>query len=238
LDHSDFFARHRIIEAKMKLLVLILAVLSCGSLRAGGFYSYVDHNGVKVLTNLGGSRRGSVAAESSASAPTPNFAPLISDYSKQYGVDPDLVSAIIRVESNFNPRAVSPKNCKGLMQLHPETARRYGVSDVFDPAENIEAGVKYLSYLTDSFDRNLDLILAAYNAGENAVRKHDGIPPYAETRQYVSRVESLFGRDTLEPKPVHRAHRIVRLVTGDGQIILTNTPVSQRENASAGSAMR
>lgn len=213
----------------MKVLVLILAVLSCGSLRAGGFYSYVDENGVKVLTNLGGSRHASPAAASSTPTQSRNFAPLITNYSKQYGVDPDLVSAIIRVESNFDPRAVSPKNCKGLMQLHPETARRYGVSDVFDPAENIEAGVKFLSHLTDSFDRDLDLILAAYNAGENAVRRHDGIPPYEETRQYVSRVESIFGRDTLDPKPVHRPHRIVRLVTDGGRVILTNAPVTQRE---------
>jgi hypothetical protein len=216
----------------MKVLVLILSVLSCAPLQAGGFYSYVDENGVRVLTNLGSSRQPSVATDSSTPPSSHNFAPLISSYSKQYGVDPDLVSAIIRVESNFDPRAVSPKNCKGLMQLHPETARRYGVSDVFDPAENIQAGVKYLSYLTDSFDRNLDLILAAYNAGENAVRRHDGIPPYQETRQYVSRVESVFGRDTLEPKPVRRPHRIVRLVTDDGQVILTNAPVSQREPVS------
>ncbi len=217
----------------MKVWVLILAVLSCATLRAGGLYSYVDDNGVKVLTNLGSSRHASAPAESSTPTPSRNFAPLITDYSKQYGVDPDLVSAIIRVESNFDPRAVSPKNCKGLMQLHPETARRYGVSDVFDPAENIEAGVKYLSYLTDSFDRNLDLILAAYNAGENAVRRHDGIPPYRETRQYVSRVESIFGRDTLDAKPVRRPRRIVRLVADDGRVILTNTLVTQREQVSA-----
>ncbi len=218
----------------MKALVLVLAILSSSSLRAGGFYSYVDERGVKVLTNLGTSRRATADPEPSAGgAGHANFAPLITSYAKQYGVDPDLVSAIIRVESNFDPKAVSSKNCKGLMQLHPDTVRRYGVLDVFDPAENIEGGVKFLSHLTDSFDRNLDLVLAAYNAGENAVRRHDGIPPYSETREYVSRVKSIFGHDTLDPKPVRRPQRIVRMVTPDGQVILTNTPVAEREKTAA-----
>ncbi|MFZ0429947.1 MAG: lytic transglycosylase domain-containing protein [Acidobacteriota bacterium] len=217
----------------MKVFILILAVLSCGSLRAGGFYSYVDENGVKVLTNLGSGRRAVPSEAQSKAEPSQNFAPLISSYAREYGVNPDLVSAIIRVESNFDPRAVSPKDCRGLMQLHPETARRYGVSDVFDPAENIEAGVKFLSYLTDSFDRNLDLILAAYNAGENAVRRHKGIPPYAETRDYVTRVKSIFGHDSLDPKPVRRPRRIFRMVSDDGEVILTNTPTLVSEQAAA-----
>lgn len=218
----------------MKLPILILTMLSCGVLWAGDLYSYVDEQGVKVLTNLGSNRRTATASRTTEATPaaSKNFAPLIRDYAKQYGVDPDLVSAIIRVESNFDPRAVSVKDCKGLMQLHPDTARRYGVSDVFDPAENIEGGVKYLSHLTDSFDRNLDLILAAYNAGENAVRRHDGIPPYAETRDYVTRVKSIFGHDSLDPKPARRQRRIVRMVTADGQVLLTNAPVTRRDRAS------
>lgn len=110
---------------------------------------------------------------------------------ERHGMDPKLVKAVIAVESGWNPRAVSPKGAAGLMQLMPETARRYGVQDVFDPQENVEAGTRYLKWLIDLFRGNLQLALAAYNAGEEAVMKHNGVPPYPETQEYVPKVLGL-----------------------------------------------
>ena len=105
----------------------------------------------------------------------------------RYGIDPLLVHSVIRVESNYNPVAVSPKGAEGLMQLIPATARRFGVSNSFDVHENIEAGVKYLKYLLDLFGDD-KLAVAAYNAGESAVLRYGAVPPYPETVDYVYRV--------------------------------------------------
>ena len=105
-----------------------------------------------------------------------------------FDLDPKLVLAVIRAESNFNPRARSPKGAVGLMQLMPGTARRFGVKDIHDPLQNLVGGMAYLKWLTGHFDGDLKLVLAGYNAGEEAVRQYKGIPPYAETRGYVSRI--------------------------------------------------
>jgi soluble lytic murein transglycosylase-like protein len=113
----------------------------------------------------------------------------IKQVAAQHGVSADLVAAVIEAESEFNPRAVSRKGAQGLMQLMPKTAATLGVDDPFDPRENIEAGVKHLRALIDRFgSNNLPLVLAAYNAGEVAVIKHRGVPPYRETRAYVQRI--------------------------------------------------
>ncbi len=105
-----------------------------------------------------------------------------------YGLDPGLVLALVESESNFNPTARSHKNAQGLMQLIPETAERFGVRDVWDPEQNLRGGMAYLRWLLDYFDGDLELALAGYNAGERAVERHGGIPPYEETRTYVARV--------------------------------------------------
>jgi soluble lytic murein transglycosylase-like protein len=106
----------------------------------------------------------------------------------RHGLSPELLNSMIQVESNYNPYAVSPKGALGIMQLIPATARRFGVSDVFDPAENIEGGARYLKYLLQLFNGNYPLALAAYNAGENAVAKYGDVPPYPETRTYLKLV--------------------------------------------------
>ena len=114
---------------------------------------------------------------------------------RRHGMDPLLVRAVIRVESNFDPKAVSPKGAAGLMQLMPETAMRYGVDNRFDPAQNVDGGVRYLRDLMAMFDGNLSLALAAYNAGEGAVVKYGRrIPPYPETQQYVVGVRSFYNQ--------------------------------------------
>ena len=111
----------------------------------------------------------------------------------QHSLPPQLIHSVIKVESNYNPFAVSSKGARGLMQLIPSTARRFGVSDSFNPLENIQGGAKYLKYLLDLYNGNYPLALAAYNAGEGAVAKYGGVPPYAETRNYLVRVQKQLG---------------------------------------------
>jgi hypothetical protein len=121
------------------------------------------------------------------------FDELFNEIARTYNLDPRLLHAIAKVESNYNPRAVSPKGALGVMQLIPSTARLVGVSDLFDPRENIHGGARYLKYLLDKFG-DLTLALAAYNAGPKAVEAYGGIPPYEETQRYVRSVLSLYQR--------------------------------------------
>ena len=113
---------------------------------------------------------------------------LIDSIAATHGVEDSLVHSVIRAESNYNSRAVSPKGALGMMQLIPGTARRFGVANPFDVKQNIEGGVKYLRFLLDYYDGNYPRAIAAYNAGEHAVDRYRGIPPYAETQTYVYRV--------------------------------------------------
>ena len=115
----------------------------------------------------------------------------IKHYASQFGVDPTLVRAVMHAESAFNPNAVSSAGAGGLMQLMPETAARFGVADRFNPDENIAGGVAYLAFLLDLFHGDRQLAVAAYNAGEGAVQKYSGVPPYNETQNYVTRVLDL-----------------------------------------------
>ena len=119
------------------------------------------------------------------------YGEIIAAVSQTHGVDPMLVRALIQVESNYQPTAKSPRGAMGLMQLMPSTAREYKVRNPFDPKANIEAGIKHLKGLIDRF--GVEMALAAYNAGEGAVKRFNGIPPYRETRNYVSKILSLAG---------------------------------------------
>jgi soluble lytic murein transglycosylase-like protein len=113
---------------------------------------------------------------------------LVRSLAPEYQLDPELVLALIEVESNFNPQARSPKDAQGLMQLIPATAERFGVKDVWDAEDNLRGGMAYLRWLLKRFDGDVKLTLAAYNAGEGAVDRHGWVPPYSETRAYVSRI--------------------------------------------------
>lgn len=120
---------------------------------------------------------------------------LVQKLAPEYGVYPRLAMAIIRAESNFNPTAISPKNAQGLMQLIPETAERFNVKKPFDPEQNIRGGLAYLRWLLAYFEGNIPLVAAAYNAGEGAVNRYAGIPPYPETQGYVKRIREIFKRE-------------------------------------------
>jgi len=147
------------------------------------FTNVPNHIGYKrVLRESGGNYTGGGAGGSTA------FDDLISSASGRYNIDPNLIRAVIKTESDFNTRARSNKGAMGLMQLMPETARLHNVSDAYDPIENVEGGVRHLRMLMERYQGNLELSLAAYNAGTGAVEKHGGIPPYNETREYVRKV--------------------------------------------------
>ena len=125
---------------------------------------------------------------------------LVKQLAPRYSIDPSLVMALISVESGFNPKAVSPKNAQGLMQLIPETAERFGVKRMFDPVDNIQGGLAYLRWLMAFFQGEVPLVLAAYNAGERAVERYSGVPPYQETQNYVRRITSIY---TKRSHPYH-----------------------------------
>ncbi len=165
--------------------------------------------GVPVFTNMTGKYRGNpehveltlqyapivvparFRAVAAAAAPA-EVGEIVAHYSRQYRLPPNLVLAVIKAESNFNAAAVSPAGARGLMQLMPGTAAEMGVSNIFDPAENIAGGTQYLSKMLQLFNGDTTLALAAYNAGPGAVMKHNGVPPYKETRTYIERVNTYY----------------------------------------------
>ncbi len=188
-------------------LTLALTGVLLAGLAEAQIYTYVDENGITVFTdrkpdanryrvhNLGcfGTCRRGVDWERTPLKKN-DFAAEVQAASEIFGVDQALVRAIMHAESWFQRDAVSHAGAQGLMQLMPATQRRFGVVDPFDPLDNITAGVAYLAWLSEEFNDDLSRVIAAYNAGENAVKRHDGIPPFAETREYVRRVNILHRR--------------------------------------------
>jgi soluble lytic murein transglycosylase-like protein len=198
------------------LIIILLALCASGLVRAD-IFAYTDEYGVRHFTNVPENDRRykliiksretepgysfpTSAARSTRGGYTPRlidksaYDAVVRQAAQLYDVDEALIRAVIHTESAFRPDAVSSKGASGLMQLMPDTATRYGVRDVFDPTENIYGGVRYLRDLKVMFNNNLRLTVAAYNAGENAVQKYGGIPPYPETIDYVSKVLSLHSR--------------------------------------------
>lgn len=149
---------------------------------------------------------------------------IVHEASGRYSVDPALVRAVIQTESSWNPAAVSRRGAAGLMQLGPGTAKRLGVDDVLNPEHNVDGGVRHLRTLLDRYNGNLDLALAAYNAGEGAVDRHGGIPPYRETRSYVQKVTEAYYRPG-SGRLAHwwnASHAIHKETDEHGRVVFTN----------------
>jgi soluble lytic murein transglycosylase-like protein len=193
-------------------------------------YSWRDDNGNLVLSNTPRDGAASVASysvprsetvratRSVPAARTERWDDVIVHHSREQGVRPDLVRAVVQVESAYNPNAVSPKGAQGLMQLMPATARELGVRNPFNPIENIRAGIMYLRRLLDRYNNDEVLALAAYNAGPTAVDKYgEKVPPYRETRDYVKKVNKIAGEAEARV-PATRIYRTAEL-TADGRVI-------------------
>jgi soluble lytic murein transglycosylase-like protein len=224
------------------VVALLLSSLVVAAPAAAALYSFTDENGVTHFTNVpsdprfrkvpGNSPPPAAPAGSAGSGPAEKYEAEIARCADDHGVDSALVKAVIKAESNFDNRAISRAGAQGLMQLMPETARLRNVDNPFNPGQNIDGGVRHLKYLLSTFG-DTKLALAAYNAGENAVRKYNGVPPFAETKNYVSTVLSHYGRYSgLAPeegaadKPAGAAPaaRIQTFVNAEGTRVFTNVP--------------
>ncbi len=191
-------------------LLAVAALLAAAPAPAASRWIYIQHrdDGVTAFTDQKPAKgdykrieiKGRITAYASCAGLTTqsmkmraeSYAPLIDKYAKAQGLSPELVSAVMRVESCYDKHAVSRAGARGLMQLMPGTARQLGVKDSFDPEQNIEGGVRHLAAMLTRFRNNLALGLAAYNAGPEAVAAYNNIPPYPETRSYVSRILKLY----------------------------------------------
>jgi soluble lytic murein transglycosylase-like protein len=203
---------------RLEKLLAYGLVLSLAASSAGAVVRVVVKDGKKIIYNDGiaeGSsapvERVSVSWSASRVAAPSRFDDLIAAASLQHKIDPKLLKSVMLFESGFNPKAISRKGARGLMQLMPKTAAQHGVRNVQDPAENIQAGARHLSYLMDVYGGDLEKSLAAYNAGEPAVERYGGVPPYDETRDYVRNILNAYnGRGDLKGgfgRPAARAFR-------------------------------
>lgn len=189
---------------KLKIIIIKFVLFFASTLVQADVYRYVDKQGIVVLTDrpkhsgykrLVKTWKGWVEDDNSSSKKfnwlvnQKKFDPLIRRIAKNHQLPHTLLHAVIATESSYNPNAVSRVGAVGLMQLMPETAKRYGVTNRHDPTENVKGGTRYLKHLLGLFNNNLKLALAAYNAGENAIKKYNNqIPPYKETKRYVKKV--------------------------------------------------
>jgi soluble lytic murein transglycosylase-like protein len=228
-------------KARLSGAMAAFAVLLAGisAISAESIYYQTGKDGTIRLTNAPSTRSFHTYLTTgrhsgSEDAPPGLYGEQIRRAARNFDIDPGLVRAIIATESNFDPRAVSPKGARGLMQLMPATARRFGVKDIFDPAQNISGGVRYLRHLLDLFEGDLVLALAAYNAGEGVVQDRGAVPNYRETQDYVDRVLARYGHPgrsarvpvsrRLESRPAPGT-RIYKAVSGDGALVFSDSPI-------------
>lgn len=224
-------------------LIAIFSILIFAQIASADIYKYVDENGVICYTDTPAGRQANrVHREKPAARPEPDqvsrknssvssdYHSIVHEKASMYAMDPSLVKAVIKTESNWNCNAVSPKGAMGLMQLMPATATDMNVRNPFDPEENIEGGTKYLKYLLERFNGDLTLALAAYNAGPKTVEKYGYVPPISETRQYVNRVLSQYNGRTPytassndSAQNEKRSEQIYKVVMEDGTVLFTNS---------------
>lgn len=210
----------------LPLLLALLVVAATSSVAEAQIYAWRDASGQLVLSDRARADGGEATTYQVAGAapaalrvtrPADNrsarFDPLIEAHAQHHGLQPDLVRAVIQVESGFNPFAVSPKGAMGLMQLMPATASELGVVNPFEPEQNIRGGVAYLKQLLERFDNKVELALAAYNAGPGAVDRYgQQVPPYRETQAYVKKITK--GRTAAGPPPKPVIYKWVEVVDG------------------------
>jgi soluble lytic murein transglycosylase-like protein len=217
------------VKTRLFVLALVLGVAVPASAQ---IYSWRDADGKLVVsdkprTDQGAQTTYEVRSAAAVRTTSPQVAAsksepyeaLINEHSRQQGVSPDLVRAVIQVESAFNPTAVSSKGAMGLMQLMPATAVELGVGNPFEPEQNIRGGVTYLKRLLDRYDQKVELALAAYNAGMGNVEKYGDVPPFKETRNYVKKVTSV-----TPPMPANVIYKWMDLVNGKPVARYSNKP--------------
>lgn len=197
MKQGKFMRTHRLVSSFLLIITLLSPALSIADI-----YKYEDSDGVLHFTDAPSDRRFKIFMRDIQKdnrlrtnfgfgripRNPAEFDHIINSCATEFGVDRSLVKAVIHAESGYNPNAVSSKGAAGLMQLMPGTAQELKVADSFNPSDNIRGGVRYLRFLLDTFKGNVTLALAAYNAGLSKVAKHGGVPPYEETRNYVSKV--------------------------------------------------
>jgi len=242
-----------IVEWKASVILTSIALLLSlcqPRVSMADIYQYTDDNGVIHFSNVGVGNskkykrlKSTIKAErqnraapqpSSASSRTPlsssnypsAYVDIINTACGRHGIDPALVHAIVKVESDFNPYALSRKGAMGLMQLMPQTAVVMNVGNSFNPNENIDGGVKYLRYLIDRYEGNLPLALAAYNSGETAVKKWGTIPPYPETQNYVQRIMKIYNSNEL----VIRPRCTIYMGYGEDGVLMLTDDASKHKN--------
>ncbi len=206
------------------IFVLAVLVIALPVYSGAEIYKYVDEQGVVHFTDALLDTQGVTNIEIvDDSQNKTDYEALAEHYALQYGLKPSLVKKVIQVESGWNPYAVSKSGAMGLMQLMPDTARILGVTNPFDPEQNIRAGVRYLKYLLDLFGGDLEKALAAYNAGPTVVRKYNGVPPIKETIRYLKKIK-------VDRFKLNRTFtRIYKIKLPDGTVLFTNSPVEGLE---------
>ncbi len=225
------------------IVIALVALLLYASPASSDIYKYIDENGVSCYTDApvgkktvkvlkekkGATKQGEAYRQPAAD--TRDYSAYVEQAASKYEIEPELIKAVIKAESNGNHRAVSSKGAMGLMQLMPSTAYDMNVINPFNPEENIEGGTRYLRFLLEKFNGDLTLALAAYNAGPKTVEKYMTVPPISETKQYVKKILSIFkgkgnygftesvGQGNTIPQPVP----IYRVVLEDGTVLFTNS---------------
>jgi soluble lytic murein transglycosylase-like protein len=217
---------------KIVIGVLFCGMLLCQKSLLAEVRTVVRSDGTKYMYNSGRARPSRKEAARVTEIPQQRLETLIDRYSRHSELDPKLVRAVIQVESAFNPDALSQKGAMGLMQLMPGTASDLAVQDPYDPEQNLRAGTDYLRQMLDVFDERLELALAAYNAGPEAVERYGGIPPYPETRGYVEKVMRLYkgnpAYSLASSRKIGRGRRTYLRRDANGQWVMSTSPSEGR----------